>query len=161
MGDCEAMTMKNLVGIIERYTFERNNSMIWVGSAVAGNGEKLSDEMFRVLSETGEGLGWEAMENAAFYVHKHEWKSIAYLLSVAYEGEERGQEEWEYSVSSARKWKTLYRYLVDLTMAAHQVKNNQGVQQMLEEYLIMPMGLYVMPDSGWGPLAGPMPIVVR
>lgn len=128
---------------------------------MAGNGEKLSDEMFRVLSEAGEGMGWEAIANAAFFVHKHEWRSITYLLSVAYEKEERGQEEWEYSVPDAKKWRILYRFLSDVTAAAHGVRNNQEARQVLEEYLIMPMGLFLMPDRGWGPQMGNMPVVVR
>lgn len=135
--------------------------MIWVGSAVAESGEKLSDEIFQILAETGRGMGWEAMRDAVFYVHEHEWRSIAYLLSVAYGIEERGQGEWEYSVSDARKWGVLWRFLVDVTEVARQVRNDYEVQQLLERYFIMPMGLFLMPQRRWKPFEGHMPVVIR
>ena len=120
--------------------------MIWTGSIVAGNGEKLSDETFRLLSDHGEGVGWMALQAATFFVHKNEWEAIAYLLAVSYGLEDCEQEEWTSNVSQRYKQSVLQRYLRDLTEAARAIKNEYDAMRVLDRFLIMPMGLHVRPE---------------
>ena len=128
---------------------------------MAGSGEKLADEIFRVLAETGDGVGWEALKNATFYVHEREWKAIAYLLAVAYGIEERSQDEWDMSMSSRRKRRILYRFLRDVTRAARGIRNEWDARQVLEEYLLMPMGLHMMPNGIGEATSDDMRVVIR
>ena len=134
--------------------------MIWVGSATQGNGEKLSDEIFRRLAEPDD-TSWESVAYAAYLIRKTEVDQMARILAVLYDLDTVEDGEWIAEYSQSYKVKIVHRYLQDLTIAARAIRNDEGAKRLMEDYLVMPMGLYVRPDAVKWKEAEGLPLVVR
>ena len=134
--------------------------MIWVGSATQGNGEKLSDAIFRRLAEPDD-TSWETVAHAEYLVKEAEMDQMARILAVLYDLDTVENGKWNAKYSHSYKAKIVRRYLQDLTTAARAVRNNEGARRLVEEYLVMPMGLYVRPDAIQWKEAEGLPLVVR
>ena len=135
--------------------------MLWQGSITDGNGEKLSDEAFRLLAEPGAKGGWKILKTASFFVNMREWESIAYLLDSAYKSESEEWDTWRAQHSKNYKKTILLRFMADLTDATRKIKNTQEAKTVIDQFFVMPMGLFVRPDAINLVKNSKIPLVIR
>ena len=125
-----------------------------------GHEDKLSDEVFWRLSETGDALGWELFSEADFAVRADEWEEIARLIAVANEKLEISWASWKQERLRV-KISYLERYLAALYSASRLVTSGQGAAEILDRFLIPPLGFYLCGDLSATRLADVPVIIIR
>ena len=130
--------------------------MLYSKSIVRGNEDKLADDLFGCLVEPDEKLGWRILFEAEYCVLKSEWEEISRMVAAVSDKHDIPWVDWEQE-SLLDKMLYLSRFLRLVDDAARLIRNGDDAERFLDQFFILPMGLYLKGGSSG---SGGVPIIV-